>query len=119
MNNTAAGTFASVTALTLSIFLIIRNVILSHFSYVQVPRIKLKVEHLALVLFYIIKIGLAHWKGWRDEKQKCGEHRENEEHGIERDKSRGKKRRRRNMIIRKRKYIIVLSDPIVVVGASE
>ncbi|KAF2825505.1 hypothetical protein CC86DRAFT_44029 [Ophiobolus disseminans] len=38
----------------------------TRFTYVQVPHIKLKAEHQALVLFHIVKIGLAYWEGWRD-----------------------------------------------------
>lgn len=39
---------------------------LPSFSFVQVPHIKLKAEHQALVLFHIVKIALAYWSGWRD-----------------------------------------------------
>ena len=41
----------------------------SRFSYVQVPHIKLKAEHQALVLFHIAKICLTYWEGWRDGKR--------------------------------------------------
>jgi hypothetical protein len=31
-----------------------------------VPHIKPKAEHQAIVLFHIVKTGLAYWEGWRD-----------------------------------------------------
>lgn len=48
----------------------IPSAVASRFSYVQVPHIKLKAEHQALVLFHLIKIVLAYWEGWRDGKRK-------------------------------------------------
>jgi hypothetical protein len=49
-----------------------RSSLASRFTYVQIPHIKLKAEHQALVLFHVIKFFLAYWEGWKDGKKDKG-----------------------------------------------
>lgn len=74
---------------------------LPRFTYVQMPHIKLKAEHQALVLFHIVKIALAYWEGWRDGSR---QRREKNEVG-EKGRSRGKRHARR--FAGKGKYTVV------------
>jgi hypothetical protein len=74
--------------------------ILNRFSYVHIPHIKLKAEHQALVLFHIVKIGLAYWEGWRDGKKiKDG--------GREKNQVRRKKKGKRRRVAQRGKYTVV------------
>jgi hypothetical protein len=82
---------------------------LSRFSYVQVPHIKLKAEHQALVLFHIVKICLAYWEGWRDGRRNGkDEKREGRKRGEGTIiKSKSKQRGRRSRVVGKEKYTVV------------
>lgn len=74
---------------------------LSRFSYYQVPHIKIKAEHQALLLFHILKIAFTYWASWRDGSR-------NKEEG-EGANNRGKdgKRRRGRKVVGKGKYTVV------------
>jgi hypothetical protein len=85
---------------------------LSRFSYVQVPHIKLKSEHQALVLFHMVKICLAYWEGWRDgrrngkDKKREGNKRRNRERSSMK-KSKSRNRGRKSRVVGRRKYTVV------------
>lgn len=59
------NTTSDYLALPASLFRSATNALPS-FSFVEIPHIKLKAEHQALVLFHIVKISLSYWEGWRD-----------------------------------------------------
>jgi hypothetical protein len=87
---------------------------LSRFSFVQVPHIKLKAEHHALVLFHIVKICLAYWEGWRDgrrngkdEKKEGRKGRIREKSSMKKSKSKSSNRGRKGRVIGKGKYTLV------------
>jgi hypothetical protein len=85
----------------------------SRFSYVQVPHIKLKAEHQALVLFHIVKICLAYWEGWRDGKRNGNEGKGNSKRKRASEKEEGrrkknsKERGRKSKVVGQRKYTVV------------
>lgn len=106
--NTTIDALTNLTAIPLTLLRTTANV-LPRFSYVQVPHIKLKAEHQALVLFHIVKIGLAYWESWCDGKKNL-----KDEYGIAREikedarrKKRGSKTRRGKRVVGKGKYTIV------------
>ena len=68
--NATTSAFETLTSLPSTLFRHASAALSSRFSYVQVPHIKLKAEHQALVLFHIGKICLTYWEGWRDGKRK-------------------------------------------------
>jgi hypothetical protein len=107
MNNNANDTFANVTSSPLSLFVIATSAISSRFSYVQIPHIKFKAEHQALVLFHIIKTGLAYWRGWLEGKRTDSRNKEKLELKRTRDRNRYRRRRIHDRVASSRKYTFV------------
>jgi hypothetical protein len=84
-----------------------RSTLASRFTYVQIPHIKLKAEHQALVLFHIVKFFLAYWEGWRDgvtQKRGGKKKDENKDKGDMRKKG---WRRKREGVVGRGKYTVV------------
>jgi hypothetical protein len=106
--NTIIDTLANLTAVPMTSLRTATNALPS-FSYIQVPHIKLKAEHQALVLFHIVKIGLAYWEGWRDGKKngKAEEAEDGREEKKRTKKRYPKRRERRNKVVGRGKYTVV------------
>jgi hypothetical protein len=106
--NTIIDTLANLTAVPMTSLRTATNA-LPNFSYIQVPHIKLKAEHQALVLFHIVKVGLAYWEGWRDGR-KNGNAEEAEDQREEKKWTKmryPKRRERRNKLARRGVYTVV------------
>jgi hypothetical protein len=95
-------TLANLTLLPLTLLRGASGAISTRFSYVHVPHIKLKAEHQALVLFHIVKIGLAYWEGWRDGKKTNGE-----DGNRKKDTRKKRKSKRQIRVLGKGKYTVV------------
>ncbi|KAH4003148.1 hypothetical protein HBI56_055920 [Parastagonospora nodorum] len=80
---------------------------LPSFSFVQVPHIKPEAEHQALVLFDMVKIGLAYREGWRDgRKNSSAREAVREPDKKSREKTR-KNKTKGSRVIGRGKYTIV------------
>jgi len=67
--NATTSTFSHITSFPATLYQYVSAAFTSRFSYVQIPHIKLKAEHQALVLWNVAKIGWTYWEGWRDGKK--------------------------------------------------
>lgn len=106
MNSTIQG-LESLSVLPVTIFRTATNAL--PISYLQIPHIKLKAEHQALVLFHIFKIGMAYCEGWRDGKKNSKDEDDSAEE-VKKEakrKSRRKKGERRTKIIMRGKYTVI------------
>jgi hypothetical protein len=102
--NTITSAFAYLTSTPLALFQNATQAFTSRFTYVQVPHIKLKAEHQALVLFHIVKIALAYWEGWRDGRKNEASHKEEEEDARE-ESGKEKRRKRKARKVKQRKVV--------------
>jgi hypothetical protein len=101
MNSTIIG-LGSLSAIPVTLFRIATNAL--PVSYVQIPHIKLKAEHQALVLFHIFKIGMAYWEGWREGKKNSKDEDDSAKEVKEEAK---RKEKRQNKIFMRGKYTVI------------
>jgi hypothetical protein len=106
MNSTIIG-LGSLSAIPVTLFRIATNAL--PVLYVQIPHIKLKAEHQALVLFHIFKIGMAYWEGWREGKKNSKDEDDSAKEVKEeaKRKSRKRKEKRQNKIFMRGKYTVI------------
>jgi hypothetical protein len=106
MNSTIQG-LGILSAIPITLFCTATNAL--PISYVQIPHIKLKAEHQALVLFHIFKIGMAYREGWCDGKKNSKDEDDSAE-AVKKEakrKSIRKKGKRRTKIIMRGKYTVI------------
>jgi hypothetical protein len=105
MNNTIDA-LVNFTAIPVALFRTAADVL--PISYVQIPHVKLKAEHQALVLWHIVKIGFAYWEGWRDgKKTKDSDDSTKKVNKEMKRKRRRIKAKRGNKIVMRGKYTVI------------
>jgi hypothetical protein len=66
--NATSTTFTHIASIPATLYQS-ASALTSRFSYIQVPHIKLKAEHQAMVIWHLVKMGMTYWQGWRDGKK--------------------------------------------------
>jgi hypothetical protein len=108
--NATSSTFTHIASIPATLYQS-ASALTSRFSYVQVPHIKLKAEHQAMVIWHLFKIGATYWQGWRDGK-KGGQTEETvERDGMVTQRDRRKRRKANGgkwrRVVGKGKYTVV------------